>query len=206
MKTGNESTGAKSRYSVDVQSFLIVLAVAVLLQLGYAFASPTVARAAMLSYSCTGPHCYGTSVWSSTSYYGGSTNISVVNLSCTPSVCGLDAGAVDNEMWLDGKVGQTTYWVEAGYSTYSTDHTTTIDYFWADSRPCCGYAEHVEGQVPSGDFGHNTSFQVYSLCCQEFQVEIYSPSVTYNGTSTSNSMAPSDVKIGRNYSGPPGDR
>jgi len=103
-------------------------------------------------------------------------------------------------MWLDGNQG--AYWVEAGYATYATDHANNVEYFWADSRPNGGgYSEHVEGLVPSGDYGKYTNFQIYQLCCNSFYVVMYSPSVTYNGTSTANSMSPSDVKIGQELFG-----
>lgn len=207
MPTATELCDATRRYSLNTKALISVIAVAILLQTAlFSFSSTTIAAKAL--YSCK-YHCYGLVDWSKNQYPsidGGQTVISMVELSCSPSACG-NANPpwfIDNEMWLYGNGGQN-YWVEDGYSTYSNGHSTRIDYFWADSRPNGGgYTEHDLATVPSGDFGHNSTFQIYGLCCSEYQVEIYSPSNIYNGTSTANSMSPTDVVIGQELFGTSG--
>jgi hypothetical protein len=96
--------------------------------------------------ACTqSSHCYGIVLWTSTpDYYGGIAALQASRLeqSNTPTV---NTGDFANqEMWV-GTNGSNSgsYWVEDGMSRgYPQSASAGIYWFWADNRPCCGYAEH----------------------------------------------------------------
>lgn len=149
------------------------------------------------AYSCAYPyvHCYGIMTWYPSGDDGGESNIAVVQLSCFATQCGQYGWTIDNEMWLNGT--NTLYWVEVGYSTFS-NKTTVEDYFWADSRPGLGYAEHNMGAVPTGDYNHYSQFQIYGECCNDYAVFMYGYSGDqFWGTSTANTMTPGSTVMGQ---------
>lgn len=149
-------------------------------------------------YSCTS-HCYGT-----TNFYlqkaidGGSTNITVEQMTCTGCEnCPLNqypycVGFIDNEMWVQNN--GATNWVEAGYTTYPSP--AREDYFWADNDSN-GYYEHDLQGVPAGDYGNSTNFYIDRYTSNEFQVVIESNNYYTSGLSTNNSMTPTNVVIGQ---------
>jgi hypothetical protein len=160
-----------------------------------------------LSYSCAGD-CHAINDWQNGTINGSATQISVVHLTCSPTYCS-SGGFVDNEMWLQKLTSPNNppgyqcpcYWVEAGYSTYSNDHLTRVDYFWADKRPIYGYVEHDLASVPSGDYGNYASVYINRSSSSSFEVTINSPGYYFDGSSTNNSMSPNDINIGQELYG-----
>jgi hypothetical protein len=180
---------------------LVAAALALGLIATFASANGVQAAPAHAEYSCT-YHCYGINDWPGGPINGSHTAVSVVQLSCTPgaSLCG-QGWFIDNEMWLAQNTSCCSYWVEAGYSTYSNDHYTSIDYFWADLRPGSSYYEHVLSTVPSGDYGNYANLTIKRSSSSSFSVSISSPNYSYSGSSTSNSMTPNDINIGQELYG-----
>lgn len=151
------------------------------------------AAAARPAYSCTPYHCFGEVTWPG-SNNGAHTTLGVVQLYCTPgaTLCG-QGWFVDNEMWVNAG---SYYWVEAGYSTYSNDHATSVDYFWADSRPNYGYFEHVLSSA-SSDYGNSVNLTIQRAGSRTFEVSLVSPNFSWVDYSTNNSMSPNSITIGQ---------
>jgi hypothetical protein len=116
-----------------------------------AAATAVVASAALAigvgpAFGCTqSVHCYGTVRWTnSPDYYGGIAALQVTRLeqSNTPTVNTGDFA--DQEMWVGTNAAAAgTYWVEDGIARgWPQSAGAGIFWFWADNRPCCGYAEH----------------------------------------------------------------
>ncbi|MGB8347238.1 MAG: hypothetical protein WCD86_20290 [Ktedonobacteraceae bacterium] len=139
--------------------------------------------------------------------------------------CGSCDGFVINDMWLtdsyessciDPSGGQShNCWVEAGYTTYgTTDYHKSKPcvtppancYYWADNRPGGGYHEHPIANVHSSDYGQGLFLQTYetSYGVGPFNIELGTPSGTYNEQSTSNSMQPDTITIGQELFGTTG--
>jgi hypothetical protein len=141
--------------------------------------------------------------------------------------CGTCDGFIDNEMWLIDTTSSLCTsaqdglcWVEAGYQTYTTNNATNGGgqpscitnsaancYFWADNRPGNGsFHEHVVANVPSSDYGNNTSFYIQQGSSpSNWNVQIATASGNYyQGTSTFNGMSPSDIEIGQELYGTDG--
>jgi hypothetical protein len=199
-----QSSIAKSQRSVRINEYLIALVFALLLSLVVLVYHP---QAALASYSCgnvSSGHCYARVYWSrSTS--GAYVNIQVVSLYCNPQLCygsngvNQEIGFVDNEMWFSQG---SSYWVEAGYSTYNTSNFETHNsYYWADLRPGYAYAEHEIAQVPAGDYGGNVSIEIEQGSGNTYDVFFGSNTWGYTGYSTSNTMSPNTIWEGEELAG-----
>lgn len=166
-----------------------------------------VAQAAYYCGNAGSGHCYARSYWNE-SAKGAELNIQVVQMGCDylSTGCqedGVETGFIDNEMWL---AQNPSYWVEAGYTTFSTNYNpTTVWYFWADYRPCtgCGYSNHYVRQVPSADYNHNVFIEINqdNNCLTCWDVGIFSYTLDISGQSTSNWMVPNRIYEGQELAG-----
>ncbi len=169
------------------------------------------AHAAPAVYYCGNAgsgHCYAKVYWTGATA-GAYSAIDVVDLNCNPLDCynwsqGGELGFIDNEMWFSQ---DNSYWVEAGYTTYSTSITSTInDYYWADYRPNLGYSEHYLSTVPSGDYGYAVDIQINKdpSFSNEFDVNLWSNTWSSLNLSTNNTMAANKIWEGQELAGTEG--
>ena len=104
-------------------------------------------------------------------------------------------------MWLV-QPGSTQYWVEAGYATYSSAFSHTVQYFWADQRPSGGYNEHPLSSVASGDYGFPTYFNILYVGSNQYRVSIQGyTSGSHQYYSTNNTMQPTLIQMGQELAG-----
>jgi hypothetical protein len=179
---------------------VIALTIALLLSLVGLTSHP---RAAKASYNCgnvSSGHCYARVYWTRATP-GAQVYIEVVQLSCNPGWCysnGQETGFIDNEMWFSQ---DNSYWVEAGYSTYTNSSGTTDDYFWADNRPGGGYHEHELQTVPGGDYGGYVSVVIAKDSGATYDVDFFSDTWNYTGYSTNNTMSSNKIWQGQELAG-----
>jgi hypothetical protein len=152
-----------------------------------------VAAAQAQTYSCGDPskgHCYGKTTWTQASeYFGASTDITQVSMSC-PSGCG---GFVDDEIWLidtSSRYCMTTAWnmcwIEAGTIVKEGEPNT---FFWAECRPGTGntFNYHYLGPAdPVGTVDHYKIIKDGRSSPNDYLIFVYndSQSTLYSGTSS----------------------
>lgn len=207
---------SKIRHAILPVATLLVPAVLFLALCSTAFAAP----AQWQTYSCTGPHCYGTDrnkpLGGSTGVWGGSDNIDLVVMSINNSNGG--NSQLSNELWLADEVsscsangqkaGNSACWVEEGYLDTQTYGEA---FFWADVRPVsslcgglggCGYHLHVgSGGVTSNDYADSPMLgETYNDNANDFY--IFAGAFNYfTGHSSNNLMTPTTIDIGEELSG-----
>src|SRR5947209_8638892 len=124
-----------------------------------------------LAYSC-GTHCYALNIWSTSTgkYFGASTDISLVHLTCDPVTC-RPFGLINEEMWLVDPTSCTQQdnglcWVETGYidsprpDPNNPNQSTNQSYFWADERPGSTFMYELFQDVPAAEFGNTDHFVI----------------------------------------------
>jgi len=103
--------------------------------------------------------CYAYASWTAVTGNLQST-ITTVGLSCDPVGCNSVGGFIDNEIWLaDLQSAGAPYWVEAGYGTWTTGTSTTIQYFWADDRPDQN-APYIAHMLPAASVGAAVQYTI----------------------------------------------
>jgi hypothetical protein len=109
-------------------------------------------------------------------------------------------------MWLEDTHNQPNiYWVESGYESYPPGPASNDSYFWADERPNGGgYNWHDFGQVPSGDYQHNATFNIVNDGSQSYEVYVSTYTTYYLGYSTHSIVSPNDIVIGQELAGSSG--
>lgn len=142
------------------------------------------------------------------------TTVSVVAIRCASTSCNSDLSNpnpkfIDNEAWLyqngrsDCLAGQCR--IEAGYATRNYDSSkgaAQVWYFWEDLRPGSQAFVHWIKQVPSADYGHPLTIEIYAAsCCSVFYVNLYAYTSTMTNQSTGNTMNPNSIEIGSELSG-----
>lgn len=194
------------RISLALVSALVAVIAGNMFTVRAARASSAQAHSARIAqaYSCgngtggTYPHCYAQYEWPGTTN-GSITWIFITQLTCNSS-CSNQSGWVDNETWLEQQ-NPGDYWVESGYMSYPPGPTSSDSYFWADNRPTYGYTWHDFGQVPSGDYQHNTTFELVKDGSGTFEVYLSSYTKSFYAYSTSNSMSANQIVIGQELAG-----
>jgi hypothetical protein len=173
-------------------------------------------------YNCKNSHCYAIALWHGSPVTGSSVTINEGVITC-----GTCDGFIDNEMWLADNNsnlcvfhGYPGCWVEAGYATFTKNNVTNPGgkpscvtnsaancYFWADARPNDHenpIPVHVVTNVPTSDYGGNSTFSISQLSSSSWSVQISPASGngnSYQGTSTANPMVPYDIQIGQELYG-----
>lgn len=162
------------------------------------------------AYSCVNPHCYGEVIWPG-NVHGAASSIFIAHLYCIPSDC-YKSGNWSNEFWVGDDKNyfpckidwEGACYVEDGYATDTVDPSDTYEiYFWADYRSIYGgqYNFHDFGDVPSGDYGNYSWFQVSYASSGTWDVYVSSNNFYEHQQSTSNDMEPSDIRMGAELSG-----
>jgi|GEM_PF-2107710 hypothetical protein len=154
-------------------------------------------------YNCppAGMHCYGVEIWPN-QVLGAQTSISVVHLA--PG-----NGFVTNEEWLMEDDAEGTFWVEAGYLVNSQVDNGTELWFWADYRPSdSNINDHYAATgISSSDYGNNVNITIQSgtnTLGTSWTVQVFGNATGIEGTSTHNSMIPTQIEIGQELAGSSG--
>jgi hypothetical protein len=159
------------------------------------------------AYSCgtgTSGHCYALAE----SYLGAIINGGAVSIMTTHLSAGSGSSGwfIDNEEWVmqtsgcSSSYGQS--WVEVGEETVQS---SAQRYFWADVRPVdCTFFKQYFANVPSGDYGYYTYFQIYRKDSTDWTITVSSQTGYWSGTSTNNSMHPDDINQGMELAGQSG--
>lgn len=173
-----------------------------------------------LAYTCGG-HCYGVNVWSSSKgeYFGASSDISMVPLTCDPTMCA-SSEFITNEMWLVDPTNCTQQtngqcWVETGYidspppDPNNPNQSKNQSYFWADERPGSTFMFELFQDVPASELGNTDHFVIIndtSTTPGGFQILVYNNSSTtlLQGTSNDNTMVGTQIIIGQELFGSAG--
>jgi len=152
-------------------------------------------RGVAFAYSCGTAHCYKGIHW------GGHVSGESTDIYIAPLTAPNDGGFVDNETWLVDLTGP--YWVEIGYSTFGS---SSVQYFWADSRPGSTYYEHPMASVAGNEYGTRPQFAIQHGSGNSWVASIVGPGSNFGGswTSTNNTMTGNDIQIGQELAGTTG--
>lgn len=155
------------------------------------------------SYTCgdvSSNHCYAEYIWIG-GVDGGETSVNqVVHMYGGPS------GFINDELWLVASSGcssggSTYCWVEVGMEGVE-DNNGNTQYFWADNRPNGGgFHNHYFLSAPSGDYGHQATFQIWRTSSSNWTAAIYTYTSSYYGYSTSNPISISWIEAGSELGG-----
>lgn len=154
-------------------------------------------------YSCS-THCMDQNKWHlGLGEAGIATRINMARLT-PPNNPGYWAAFITNEEWLTDQ--NESHFVETGTLTGNAGLTGVSGhyiscnpqcYWWGDWRPGDSSEwHHFLATVPSSDFGQKVTFQVNQNGANTYDVFVYTPSTTYSGVSTSNSMSPYYEELG----------